>query len=120
MQRYHLEVEGIPEYINMLKDAQKQAGIAGRTIADEMLLLFATTAMLTTEIFPRKNGDWEDQDKSNKTWAEWKTSYKRAHAKERVKAQASEGLDKFGAANAATRVHNTSKVKKTTASMRWS
>ena len=26
MQRYHLEVEGIPEYINMLEDAQKQAG----------------------------------------------------------------------------------------------
>ena len=25
MQRYHLEVEGIPEYINMLEDAQRQA-----------------------------------------------------------------------------------------------
>ena len=28
MQRYHLEVEGIPEYINMLEDAQRQAGRA--------------------------------------------------------------------------------------------
>ena len=26
MQRYHLKVKGIPEYINMLKDAQRQAG----------------------------------------------------------------------------------------------
>ena len=26
MQRYHLEVEGIPEYINMLEDSQRQAG----------------------------------------------------------------------------------------------
>ena len=43
MQRYHLEVEGIPEYINMLKDAQRQAVRAGRTIADETLLLFAST-----------------------------------------------------------------------------
>ena len=34
MQRYHLEVEGIPEYINMLEDAQRQAGQAGRTIAN--------------------------------------------------------------------------------------
>ena len=34
MQRYQLEVEGIPEYINMLEDSQKQAGRAGRTIAD--------------------------------------------------------------------------------------
>ena len=32
MQRYHLEVEGIPEKINMLKDAQRQAGRAGRTV----------------------------------------------------------------------------------------
>ena len=51
-QRYHLEVEGIPKYINMLKDAQWQAGRAGRTIADENLLLFASTAMRTSERFP--------------------------------------------------------------------
>ena len=51
MQRYHLKVEGIPECINMLEDAQRQAGRAGRTIADETLLLFASTAMLTSERF---------------------------------------------------------------------
>ena len=28
MQHYHLEVEGIPKYINMLEDAQRQAGRA--------------------------------------------------------------------------------------------
>ena len=33
MQRYHLEVEGIPEYIIMLEDAQRQVGWAGRTIS---------------------------------------------------------------------------------------
>ena len=49
MQRYHLEVEGIPEYIDILEDAQKQAGRAVRTIANETLLLFAIMAMLTTE-----------------------------------------------------------------------
>ena len=40
IQRYHLEVEGIPEYINMLEDAQRQAGRAGRAISDDTLLLF--------------------------------------------------------------------------------
>ena len=34
MQRYHLEVKGIPEYINMLEDAQRQAGWAGRAISE--------------------------------------------------------------------------------------
>ena len=61
MQRYHLEVEGILEYINMLKDAQRQAGWAGRTITDDTLLIFASTAMLTSERFPRVNNDWEDR-----------------------------------------------------------
>ena len=51
MQRYHLEVEGIPEYINMLEDAQRQAVRAGRTISEEILLLFSSTAMLTSERF---------------------------------------------------------------------
>ena len=111
MQCYHLGVEGIPEYINMLEDAQKQAGRAGCTIADETLLLFATTSMLTTEIFPRTNDDWEDRAEANTIWAEWKTEYKRAHAKARVEVQATEGSDKFGAANTSTRVHNTSEAE---------
>ena len=58
IQRYHLKVKGIPEYINMLKDAQRQAGRAGRTITDKTLLLFASTSMLTSERFPRADDDW--------------------------------------------------------------
>ena len=66
MQRYHLEVEGIPKYISMLKDAQKQAGQAGRTITDKTLLLFANTVMLTTERYPRANDVWEDRSEEKK------------------------------------------------------
>ena len=76
IQRYHLEAKGIPEYINMLEDAQRQAGWAGRTITDEFLLLFASTAMLTSERFPRANDDWEYRAERNKTWASWKLAYK--------------------------------------------
>ena len=67
MQHYHLEVEGIPEYINMPEDAQKQAGQAGRTITDETLLLFASMAMLTTERYPQAKNYWEDRSKDGKT-----------------------------------------------------
>ena len=72
MQRYHIEVEGIPEYIHMLEDAQRQAGRAGQTITDDTLLLFVSTAMLTSERFPRANFYWEDCAKREKTWATWK------------------------------------------------
>ena len=92
MQRYHLEVEGIPEYINMIKDAQRQAGRAGRAISDE-------TAMFTSEWFPRANNDWEDWAELDKTWAAWKLAYKQAHSKARVKALDHEGSTKFRAAN---------------------
>ena len=50
-QSYHLKVEVIQEYINMLEDTQRQAGWAGQTIADETLLLFSSMAMLTSEPF---------------------------------------------------------------------
>ena len=67
IQCYHLEVKGIPEYINMLEDAQRQAGRAGRKITDETLLLFASAAMLTSQRFPQANDDWEERAERNKT-----------------------------------------------------
>ena len=62
MQRYHLEVEGIPEHINMLEDAQRQSSRAGQTIADDTLLVSARTALLTNEKFLRANNDWEEHE----------------------------------------------------------
>ena len=103
MQRYCLEVESIPEYINMLKDAQRQAGQAGCTITDDTLLLFARTPMLTSERFSRANDNWEERAERDKTWATCKLAYKQAHAKARVKAQDTEGSTKFGAASSAAR-----------------
>ena len=101
MQRYHLKVKGIPDYINILEDAQRQAGEAGRTIADETSLLFASTALLTSKRFPRANNDWEERAERDKSWSQWKTAHKRSHAKARVKAQANHGIAKFGAVNSA-------------------
>ena len=96
----------------MIEDAQKQVRRAGRTIADETLLLFASTAMLTTEIFLKENKDWEDRAAADKTWSECKAAYKRAHAKARVKAQATDGSVKLGAANAATRMGTKNTTRK--------
>ena len=67
--------------------------------------------MLRTEGYPRTNNDLEDRARENKTWAFWKTAYKRVHAKAHVKAQATKGSDKFGKANAAGQVLKTSEVE---------
>ena len=85
----------------MLEDSQRQAGRSGCTITDETLLLFASTVMLTREISPRASNDWEERAERDKTWEYWKLSYKQAHAKARVKAQAHEGSTKFGASHSA-------------------
>ena len=66
MKSYHLEVEGITEYINLFEDAQKQVGKSGQTTADKTLLLFASTAILTTERYPRANDYWEDRAEDTK------------------------------------------------------
>ena len=68
MRRYHLEVEGIPDYINMLEDAQKQVGRSGQTIVDKKILLFASTSMITTERFSQTKDDWEDRSEKPKIW----------------------------------------------------
>ena len=110
MQHYQLKVDGIPEYINMLEDTQRQAGRAGQTIANETLLLFVTTEMLTTEIFPRANKHWEDRAERDKTRPQWKQVYKKAHPKARIKAQANGGTVNFCAANSAAHQETTLNV----------
>ena len=87
----------------MLEDAQRQARRVGQTIANKTIILFASTAMLTSERFPRGNDNWEERAERGKTWAQWKAAYKKAHAQARVKSQASDGTEIFGAANSAAR-----------------
>ena len=99
----------------MLKETQKQAGQAGKKIANKILILFAMTAMLTTERFSRTNNDWEYCAESAKTWENWKEAYKKAHAKTRTRAQASKGAVKFGVASSATHEETTQNVEKTKA-----
>ena len=57
--------------------------------------------MLTSEHLTHANDDWEERMERDKKWLQWKTAYKQAHAKARVKAQANYGSVKFGAANSA-------------------
>ena len=51
MQHYHMDTEGIPKYINTIKDAQKQSRRAGKPITVYILLLIAMNAILLTESF---------------------------------------------------------------------
>ena len=73
MRQYHVEYEGIPEYINALEDAQRRAKQAGNdgeyVITNATILLIASTAMLKTQQFPCVNDEWEDLPRAEKIWA---------------------------------------------------
>ncbi len=57
MHQYYVQSDGIPQYINMLEDAQKKAKRAGMPIADIELVMMALAAVLAAQHFPRKVDD---------------------------------------------------------------
>ena len=108
MQEYHKDEPGIPEYINMLEDAQKTSVRAAKygttdAIQDGTLLSIATSAMLSTAQFPRANDAWEDLPRTQQTWPKWKAHYREAAKKAKVKRMAADGAD-FGRAHQAGQV----------------
>lgn len=92
MQTYHVHAEGVPEYINMLEDAQRTALCINpqNPITDQSVLNIAVKATLKTGQFPRANEEWEDLEAAQKTWQKWKMIYKKAQGKERVRMKAAD------------------------------
>ena len=88
MRELHLKVESIPEYIEATKKAQEQSERADNKISDTMMVNIATKAMLSIERYPKTNDDWEDLDKTEHTWPKWKTMYRDADNKAKMKKKA--------------------------------
>jgi hypothetical protein len=91
MHQYYVQVDGIPQYIIMLEDAQKKATRAGMPIANIKLVMMALAAVLAAQHFPRKVDDWEGLPLSSCTWAAWKTVFCLAHLKRQHQILASGG-----------------------------
>ena len=103
MRQYHLEHEGIPEYINALEDAQKMAALseASNIIADGTLLLIARMSIHKSQQLPQANEQWDDIAKDTQTWGAWKIIYNEAHSKAQINKIVLRVQDQFGAANEA-------------------
>lgn len=56
---YYAEVEDIPEYINMLKEAQHKLTHANLPMSDKQLITIASTAVLASEQYPHLTDEWE-------------------------------------------------------------
>jgi hypothetical protein len=91
MHQYYIQADGIPQYINMLKDAQKKATRAGMPIANIELVMMALAAVLAAQHFPWKVDDWEGLPSSARTWSAWKMAFRLAHVKRQRQILASGG-----------------------------
>jgi hypothetical protein len=69
MHGYYAQADGIPQYIIMLEEAQKEAKRAGMPIADIELVMMALAAVLAVQHFPRKVNDWEGLPGNSRSWA---------------------------------------------------
>ena len=105
MMGYYADAEGIPEYINMLEEAQRKLARANLPMADDQLLAIASTAVLAANHFPRATDEWEALDRPNKTWPAWKAHYRAAHiARKRQLLASGKTIGPQGSANAVTPV----------------
>ncbi len=59
MMQYYVQADGIPQFIVMMKDAQKKAKRAGMPIADVELVMMALAAVLAAQHFPHEVDHWE-------------------------------------------------------------
>ena len=91
MQYYHTNSEGIPEYINKLKDTQSKYERAKNPITDATLVIITTNSLLSTAQYPQANEDWEEPDAHQRTWERWKTTYRTAAKKAAIKNKAAGG-----------------------------
>ena len=66
MMGFYSTAEGIPEYINMLEEAQRKLARANLPMSDTNLLAIASTAVLASGHFPRPTDEWEALPPSTK------------------------------------------------------
>jgi hypothetical protein len=91
MHSYYVQADGIPQYINMLEDAQKKAKRAGMPIANVELVMMTLAAVLAAQHFPCKVDDWEGLPSTSRTWTAWKKAFCLAHLKRQQQILASGG-----------------------------
>ncbi len=102
MMGFYALADGIPEYINMLKDAQRKLARAHLPMDERQLLAIASTAVLASQHYPRTTDKWEALAPAQKTWAIWKTKYRVAHIARRRQLLAAGTTEPLSRAHAVT------------------
>jgi hypothetical protein len=100
MMQYHMQADGIPQFIVVMEEAQKKAKRAGMPIANIKLIMMALAAVLAAQHFPHEFNDWEGFPGATCMWQAWKVAFRLAHLKHQRQLQALGGGKPHGGAHA--------------------
>jgi hypothetical protein len=81
MHAYYMQADSIPQYINILEDAQKKAKRAGMPNANVKLVMMALAAVLAAQHSPWEVNDLEGLSSTSHTWKVCKQSFRLTHLK---------------------------------------
>jgi hypothetical protein len=99
MTQYYVQVDDIPQFIIMMKDAQKKTKQAGMPIANVELVMMASAAVLAAQHFPREVDDWKGLLAIDHMWRALKAILHLAHLKRQRQLQESGGGGPLGSAH---------------------
>ncbi len=102
MTQYYIQVDGIPQFIVMMKDAQKKAKQAGMPIANVKLVMMALAVILAAQHLPQEVDDWEGPPAIDCMWRAWNVAFHLNHLKRQCQLQASGESGPLGSAQAVT------------------
>ena len=100
MQTFFKKASGLPQYINMLEDLQKQALRMDRNdpITDQTILGLAEADILANAQYPRLEEDWSRVPAANKNWQEWTRLALLEYERVETRLAAQGGANSFGGA----------------------
>ncbi len=82
----------------MMEDAHKKAKRASMPIANNILMMMASVAVLTVQCFLHKVDEWEGLPACDRTWRAWKVAFRLAHLKRQLQLQVLGGGKPLGGA----------------------
>jgi hypothetical protein len=98
MMQYHVQADGIPQFIVMMEDSPKKAKQAGMPIANVELVMMASAAVLAAQHFPHEINNWEGLSTASHTWQAWKVAFRLFNLKRQHQLQAPGGGKPLGGA----------------------
>jgi hypothetical protein len=99
MMQYYVQADGIPQFIVIIGDFQKNAERAGMPIAEVKLVMMSLAAVLAAQHFPREVDNWEGLLAMSCMWQAWKMAVGLAHLKRQHQCQVLGGGKPLGGAH---------------------